>query len=261
MWLLRKGQCASRQPSAASFVNNRYDADPKRWRFASAAALEISVLVEILTPLFPAYFLPMASLANVAKNISWLSTSATRASFHNSFALKENLADITAKAGSQAIASSIIGTGLGIAISQFTGPSTINVLAAFGVLSTVNLFSIYHLLNGVWLRTLNCQRLHLLTSRYLESEHRDLPSLQEINGREKFISVLFTGYKSVFAESYIRSDATLDQLAHGSPHELLRLKAFFADESYLLNMVRSSKIFVLRVDCFSQVLWMLAVVQ
>ena len=42
--------------------------------------------------------------------MSWLSASATRAGFHYSFAQKENLADITAKAGSQSIASSIVGS-------------------------------------------------------------------------------------------------------------------------------------------------------
>jgi hypothetical protein len=219
-------------------VNNRYDADPKRWRLASAAALDVSVLMEILTPLCPAYFLPMASLANVAKNISWLSTSATRAGFHSSFALRENLADITAKAGSQAIASSIIGTGLGIAISQWTGASTAHVLGAFSVLSALNLMAVYRSLNCVWLRTLNCQRLHLVTAHFLASGGRELPSLQAVSAQEQFISVLFSGYKSLFTSSLIRSDATLAALSRSSPDELERLRKFFANERYLLNAVR-----------------------
>lgn len=194
--------------------------------------------MEILTPLCPAYFLPMASLANVAKNISWLSTSATRAGFHSSFALRENLADITAKAGSQAIASSIIGTGLGIAISQWTGASTAHVLGAFGVLSALNLMAVYRSLNCVWLRTLNCQRLHLVTAHFLASGHRELPSLQAVSAQEQFISVLFSGYKSLFTASLIRSDATLAALSRSSPDELARLRRFFASERYLLNAVR-----------------------
>ncbi|EGZ15451.1 hypothetical protein PHYSODRAFT_546234 [Phytophthora sojae] len=160
-WVLKDGLGQFGGVLFASIVNNRYDADPKRWRVASSVALDVSVLGEILTPLAPGSFLAIASLANVAKNVAWLSASATRAGFHNSFAIRENLADVTAKAGSQAIASSIFGTGLGILISQFTGSSTLNVAAAFAVLSTVHLISTYKSVDCVQLRTLNCQRLHI----------------------------------------------------------------------------------------------------
>jgi hypothetical protein len=160
-WVLKDGLGQFGGVLFASVVNNRYDADPKRWRTVSAVSLDLAILVEVLTPMFPKYFLPMASLANMAKNISWLSASATRAGFHNSFAKKENLADITAKAGSQSIASSIVGTGLGIVVSQVIGNATLNVLAAFSVFSSIHLFSVYRSLSSVSLRTLNLQvRMH-----------------------------------------------------------------------------------------------------
>ena len=66
-------------------------ADPKRWRMVSAISLDCANLVEVITPLFPSLFLPLASLANVGKNISWLASSASRAGIHGSFALSGNL--------------------------------------------------------------------------------------------------------------------------------------------------------------------------
>ncbi|POM68151.1 Hypothetical protein PHPALM_15725 [Phytophthora palmivora] len=176
-WVLKDGLGQFGGVLFASVVNNRYDADPKRWRVASSMALDVSVLGEILTPLAPGSFLAIASLANVAKNVAWLSASATRAGFHNSFAIRENLADVTAKAGSQAIASSIFGTGLGILISQWTGSSTLNVVAAFTVLSTLHMISTYKSVDCVQLRTLNCQRLHIVTTHFLQSppDAREIP--------------------------------------------------------------------------------------
>jgi hypothetical protein len=83
--------------------------------------------LELATPLFPAYFLPLASLANSAKGIAgttngtsqseaslyhWshflfflsfalfspgLTTGATKAAINQGFALRDNLGDITAK--------------------------------------------------------------------------------------------------------------------------------------------------------------------
>uniref|UniRef100_H3GYH3 Root UVB sensitive family n=1 Tax=Phytophthora ramorum TaxID=164328 RepID=H3GYH3_PHYRM len=237
-WVLKDGLGQFGGVLFASIVNNRYDADPKRWRVASSVALDVAVLGEILTPLAPGSFLAMASLANVAKNVAWLSASATRAGFHNSFAIRENLADVTAKAGSQAIASSIFGTGLGILISQWTGAWTLNVVAAFTVLSTVHMISTYKSVDCVQLRTLNCQRLHIVATQFLRSPHeaREIPSLRSVSEREVFIPTMMTGYRTLHRKSEIHEDATLEQLSHGSPQMLGRLKDFYASEKYLLNL-------------------------
>ena len=62
---------------------------------------------------------------------------------HNSLTLRDNLGDVTGKAGSQAIATSLIGTGLGIAAAPFIGTDPIAVLLAFLPLSIVNMVSNY----------------------------------------------------------------------------------------------------------------------
>jgi hypothetical protein len=70
----------------------------------STVALQASTALEVLTPLFPHLFLPLASISNVGKNISWLAGSATKAQMHASLALKDNLGDVTAKVTAQSIA-------------------------------------------------------------------------------------------------------------------------------------------------------------
>jgi hypothetical protein len=52
----------------------------------------------------------MASIANVGKNVSFLAASASRAAIHKTFAIHENLGDITAKTGSQWTMASVLGT-------------------------------------------------------------------------------------------------------------------------------------------------------
>jgi hypothetical protein len=44
-------------------------------------------------------FLPLACTANLAKNLAAVAASATRAPIYRTFALQNNLADITAKVG------------------------------------------------------------------------------------------------------------------------------------------------------------------
>ena len=109
-WIIKDGLGQFGGILFASLVNNNFDADPKTWRMISGICMDSSSFLELLTPLFPAYFLPIASVANVGKNISFLAASASRAAIHKSFAIQENLADITAKTGSQSILGSLLGT-------------------------------------------------------------------------------------------------------------------------------------------------------
>lgn len=108
-WIIKDGLGQVGGVLYASMVNNKFDADPKRWRMVSALALDGAIALEIATPLFPTHFLLLASIANIGKNVAWLSASATRANMHQSFSKVGNLADVTAKAGSQSIAASILG--------------------------------------------------------------------------------------------------------------------------------------------------------
>ncbi|RHY38046.1 hypothetical protein DYB34_013258, partial [Aphanomyces astaci] len=246
-WVIKDGLGQFGGVLFASLVNHRFDADPKRWRMVSAFAMDAATLLEILTPLWPAYFLPLAATANIAKNISWLSSSATRAGFHYSFAQKENLADITAKAGSQSIASSIVGTAVGIAISPWLGTDTFDVALAFGLLSAVHLCSIYKSLAVVALPTLNQQRLHAVADAYwqhidattkinhamFKTSTTDETNAFETSGtpetnafktsgtppilrpdqvKEAFVFRVWGGYPSRFTQSKVSLSARLDQL-------------------------------------------------
>jgi hypothetical protein len=162
-WVLKDGLGQLGGIAFASLVNQRFDAEPRRWRLKAALALDLSTLLEVLTPFFPGYFLPIAAAANVGKNVGWLAASATRASIHRSFMLHvENLADMTGKAGSQTIAASVLGTALGIGVGQALPPGdTAAVLAAACALSAAHLACTHVALRHVTVRTLNLQRLWL----------------------------------------------------------------------------------------------------
>jgi hypothetical protein len=160
-WVLKDGLGQLGGVLFASFLNQRFDAEPRRWRFMSALVLDLSILLEVLTPLFPGYFLPIASVANIGKNIGWLSASATRAGLFRSFMREENLADITGKAGSQTIAASVVGTGLGVGVSAVVGQSISAIFASVSVLSLMHLFCVYQSLGAASVATLNVQRFWL----------------------------------------------------------------------------------------------------
>jgi hypothetical protein len=60
-WVLKDGIGMLGGMLFASVVNTRFDANPKRFRLGAAAALDSAMFLEVATPLFPAYFLPLGT--------------------------------------------------------------------------------------------------------------------------------------------------------------------------------------------------------
>lgn len=81
----------------ASRYGRNFDEDIKKWRFMAMVALNISIYIEIMTLRFPNYFLALASIANVGKNITFLLSAASRASINVRFAKRNNIGDISGK--------------------------------------------------------------------------------------------------------------------------------------------------------------------
>ena len=165
-WVLKDGLGQVGGVLFAALINNRFDSDPKRWRFISALAQDAATLLEILTPLMPSLFLPIAVVANAGKNIAWLSASATRAGIHNSLAIKGNLADVTAKAGSQTVTGSTAGLLLGIALSPAIGSDPRDILLTFAVCSAAHLTCVFQSLRRVVLPTLSARRMALAVAPF-----------------------------------------------------------------------------------------------
>ena len=234
-WIIKDGIGQIGGIIFASVVNDRFDANPKRWKMVATISLDLSCALELLAPLAPGYFLAIASLANVGKNVCFLSASASRAAIHNSFAKRENLADITAKAGSQFIVTSILGTGLGIVLSTALGSSWAALAPICAGLSFVHISCNYLSLRHVCLNTINAERMELVMQRYLTTGH--IPAPGDISSIERFMtSAIYDTIAPSALEAglpTLRMGRHLDEVA--SVEQLPRLAEFFAKENYVLN--------------------------
>ncbi|KAJ3108651.1 hypothetical protein HDU97_000507 [Phlyctochytrium planicorne] len=164
-WIIKDGFGLLGGVLYAAFFGSRFDSQARRYRFLAALSIQAATLAELLTPLVPQLFLPMASLSNVGKNVGWLAASATKASMHKGFARGDNLGDITAKSGAQATLAGLVGTTGGIAISWamsvVSGGAMISpwtMFYAFAPLSLFNLWSAYKANMAVVTRSLNVER-------------------------------------------------------------------------------------------------------
>ena len=71
----------------ASKMGQRFDSDSKRWRFRSSLVFAFGNGLEICALAFPKWFLVWATLSNAMKQMSMLTSSATRNALYNSFSV------------------------------------------------------------------------------------------------------------------------------------------------------------------------------
>lgn len=122
----------------ASKMGRKFDPDAKRWRYRASFIYALGNGLEVSTYLHPQYFLPLAMLANSCKQMSMLTSSATRNALYNSFKgggfvnvnsangtgdirrseSVENIGDITAKGEAQIAVVDLLGIASGICLSS-----------------------------------------------------------------------------------------------------------------------------------------------
>jgi hypothetical protein len=117
----------------AAQMGGRFDSDARRWRYRSAFCFAAGNGLEIVTYIFPQYFLLFATLGNCCKQVSMLTSSSTRTAIYNSFrdGSRENIGDITAKGEAQIAIVDLLGIASGVSLSRFLGTSVQSVLAAY----------------------------------------------------------------------------------------------------------------------------------
>lgn len=209
----------------------RFDSSPKKWRMTAALALDTASVIEILSPLSPGWaVLPLASSANILKNIGFLTASASRAAIHQSMALSGNLADITAKAGSQSMAAGLFGTTVGIGLSPLLGHDPSNFIVCFCALSLIHQVCNFASLRSVSLKHLNRHRLLLILDQYVSS--RQALSPDEIAKKEVYFPLVSEDNSS----TWLSIGGRLESICPGGPDELNSLlESTSPDERYLIN--------------------------
>ncbi|CAN0365917.1 unnamed protein product, partial [Ectocarpus sp. 13 AM-2016] len=139
----------------ASKMGRRFDSDAKRWRFRSSLLYAAGNGLEIVTYVFPASFLVLAAMANSFKQMSMLTSSATRNTIYRSFARGENIGDITAKGEAQIAVVDVLGMLSGIGLCTLVGTSRQTIVAAYVILSLVDISAIYNEIRAVCFSVLN----------------------------------------------------------------------------------------------------------
>lgn len=170
----------------ASKMGRRFDSDAKRWRFRSSLLYAAGTGLEVLTYIFPAAFLLLATIANILKQMSMLTSSATRNAMYKSFAGdSQNLGDITAKGEAQIAVVDLLGILLGIFLSKSIGTAQVGMGVAYILLSCVDVFAIYNEIRSVVFSSLNLERGAMVVKAFVRKGREGVLNPNEASREER----------------------------------------------------------------------------
>lgn len=140
------------------------DRNSKSWRLAADVMNDLAMFVELLSPLFPLLFLWLACAGSLLRSLVGVAGAATRTALTMHQARAGNIADVTAKDGSQETAVNIAGLLIGAyllnALAAIEDPAKSQAVtwAVFVALTLGHIYSNYRAVRAVVMETLNDQR-------------------------------------------------------------------------------------------------------
>uniref|UniRef100_A0A3Q1JQ10 RUS family member 1 n=1 Tax=Anabas testudineus TaxID=64144 RepID=A0A3Q1JQ10_ANATE len=190
---------------------------------------DIAMFMEILAPYFPACFTLIVCSAGVFKSIVGVAGGATRAALTVHQARRDNMADISAKDGSQETLVNLAGLLVSLILIPLVTDNPILTLSLFFLFTILHLFANYKAVRSVVMETFNEARLSIVLHQYL-SDKRILTPF-EANQREP----VFLEFRKIVP---IRLGVRLQDVVQ-SPEELhLALKE--NNRPYLLGIQNGS---------------------
>ncbi|KAK5913823.1 hypothetical protein CgunFtcFv8_008315 [Champsocephalus gunnari] len=181
-WLLRDGTGMLGRILFAWQKGSKLDSEAKKWRLFADVLNDIAMFMEISAPYFPAGFTLIVCTAGVFKSLVGVAGGATRAALTVHQARRDNMADISAKDGSQETLVNLAGLLISLLLIPLVTDNPILTLSLFFFFTILHLFANYKAVRAVVMDTFNEARLSIVLQQYLRDKQILCPL--EANQRE-----------------------------------------------------------------------------
>ena len=181
-WVLKDGLGSLAPLAAGSLGGQKYDEDPKRWWAATNALEDVARAIELLTPAFPAAFLPLAASATFVRSAALTGRgSLMNGTFMQHLSRNENLGDVRAKLEVQGRWLALVALPVGIGIfrsvsSAFDADAGDGAyryaatLGAYGAVIFGHTFCCWKAAHVLCFDTLNRARLCKMTRAFVDAD-------------------------------------------------------------------------------------------
>uniref|UniRef100_UPI00398E6C64 RUS family member 1 n=1 Tax=Pristiophorus japonicus TaxID=55135 RepID=UPI00398E6C64 len=164
---------------------SRLDCDAKKWRLFADGLNDLAIFLEIVAPAFPPIFTLTICVSGVFKSIVGVAGGATRAALTMHQARRDNMADVSAKDGSQETLVNLAGLLVSLLLTPLVTDNILLTYLLYALFTSLHLYANYRAVRGVVMETLNQARLSLTVNDFLRLGKVPPPS--SVNPREPLL--------------------------------------------------------------------------
>ncbi|XP_021922643.1 RUS1 family protein C16orf58 isoform X2 [Zootermopsis nevadensis] len=242
-WILKDGTGMVGRIAFAWFEGSRLDGDCKKWRLFADVLNDMAMAFELLVPVLMTYSTHILCIATALKSIVGVAGGATRAAITQHQAIRNNMADVSAKDGSQETFVNLCASFVGIIIlSTLEGEF---VWHLFTVFTVIHLYANYQAVLSLKMVTLNNARLILLLRMHLGMKIVSSPEV--INRHEPVILGTGMSDRNLCGFRIILGASLQNAMAYGKicTEDIKLLTGFYCSKKYLIIVdIKGKRMFV-----------------
>lgn len=243
-WILKSGTGMIGSIMFAWWNGTELDGQCKKWRLFADILDDIAKGIELLVPYFSSYSVVILCISTTMKSIVGVAGGATRTALIHHQAIHNNVADVSAKDGSQETCVNLIASFFGIFILSLFHEGQY-LLELYLFLVAVHLYANYSAVKALCLDTLNEDRLAIIIKNYMMNER--IPNPRKVN-KEESVFLLKNSTRSIhdFDIKIGVSFANIMKRNIISCTEMEFLLKFFENKKYIITAdIEKRNIFII----------------
>ncbi|KAG8647746.1 protein root UVB sensitive 5 isoform X2 [Manihot esculenta] len=238
-WVSKDGIGALGRLFIGGRFGNLFDDDPKQWRMYADFIGSAGSIFDLITQVYPAYFLPLASLGNLTKAVARGLKDPSFRVIQYHFAISGNLGEVAAKEEVWEVGAQLFGLALGILMLET--PGLVKSFPALALtwmsMRLLHLWLRYLSLSVLQFDTINLKRARLLVKSHIS--HSAVLGCVECNREENIL------LWETFIKPRITFGVPLEEMV-GSERSVAKVKTLlklYAKEKYLLTVNQQKRDF------------------
>lgn len=248
-WIVKDGTSMVGRILFAWSRGTQLDCECKKWRLFADILNDIAMFLEIITTFFKGHFQIILYVSSLFKSIVGVAGGATRAALTEHQARQNNMADVSAKDGSQETMVNLAALICSLIILPYVTQNYVLMWLIFVLMTTIHLFANYYAVKSVVMETFNAERFRIVTEHYLQTNQGQILSISEANKRES-VFLLPLNRETAVVRLGVSLDDTIREKSYPEFMELLNI---YQDEFYILTVsFSSSKTAVINVTFHEQ---------
>ncbi|XP_050310078.1 RUS family member 1 [Anthonomus grandis grandis] len=230
-WILKDGIGMFGRILFTWWKGSGLDCDCKKWRFFADILNDLAMFVELCLPFYTSVSMQVLCITSTMYAIVGVTGGATRASITHHQAIKDNMAEISAKDGSQETIVNLIGSfGSIFLLNYFTSSKAEWILIL--LLMILHLYTNFLAVKSLVFKTFNKERLALVLKAYFTIGTVMNPF--KINVKESALVGCGFKVKRMCGFDIVLGDSLKNALTIYSATDLKQLQTVYGDKKYFL---------------------------